>query len=651
MVAALQHRGPDEWGTYLAPDVGLGHTRLSIVDLASGQQPMETGRFVIAYNGEVFNHVELRKELEKKGVSFRTHCDTEVVLRLFEEEGPSCFSKLNGQFAILIWDRKEKTLTAVRDRYGIRPLYVLTHENRLYFSSEMKSFDTIPGYLRQYAPSEVLEHALLWNTLGDSTVYQGIRSVESGTYEIYRQDSPHQKVRYYQVGQDVDPNGCSLSFEEAKEQFKDLLQDSVNLRLRSDVPVGAYLSGGIDSSVIAHLTKDNKKDDFLTFAVGFEDDEYDESYFQKLVADQIDSELDSIRVSHKDIEENFMEAVYHTERPIFRTAPVPLSLLSERVAQRGFKVVLTGEGADEILYGYDTFKELKILEQWKKEGEGTNAPELLRQLYPHLKHYADPEKFGMLRMYYEGHLSDFDNELCGLNIRVGNNKVLANFINKDHGVSFEKEHLLERLRPNLPDDFKNWSLLRKNSFLEVKTLLQGYLLSSQGDRMSMSNSIEGRYPFLDHRVVEAVFNYPDDFKLRGFSQKHILCEAFRGKVPTEILDRPKRPYMAPDLKAFYSNGVLTERARHFLSDEMISDYGMFDTRRIKRFLNKFEKGFPDDIGYRDNMIMVYLLSSQMAQYWARTPKETPLDHNLRAVSLSDYQHQASQTPLKAQHAK
>jgi len=636
MTAPLQHRGPDAWGTYLAPEVAFGQTRLSIVDLSAGHQPMATERSVIVFNGEIYNHIELRAELEAKGVSFTTHCDTEVLLRLFETEGTAGFSKLNGQFVFLIWDRKTKTLTAVRDRYGVRPLFVLHHQGRTYFSSEMKSFDGLPDFARRYAPECVLEHATLWNTLGGRTVYQGIRCVEAGCFEVFRPGTESQRGRYYEIGQELGRIDVPKTIEDASQHFTGLLQDAVDLRLRSDVPVGAYLSGGIDSSVIAHLTKKNKKENFRTFSVGFEDSAFDESHFQRLVSDQIGSPLESIRITNESIEENFMEAIYHTERPIFRTAPIPLYLLAKRVRECGFRVVLTGEGADEILYGYDSFKELRILEQWKREGAATSAPDLLKQLYPHLRHFSDPKYFGMMQVYYEGFLEDFDNELCGLNIRVSNNKIIANYLNRDLGVEFDKGALLERLRAVLPADFSQWSLLQRNSYLEIRTLLDGYLLSSQGDRMSLGHGIEGRYPFLDHRVVEAAFSYPDDFKLKGFSQKHVLREAFRGKVPNEILDRPKHPYNAPDLKAFFRNGVLTERARHFLSEKVVSDYGLFDTKMVARFLRKFEGKIPDQVGYRDNMIMIFMLSAQIAQFWARSPKTIYLDPALKRVSLCDY---------------
>lgn len=636
LTAPLQHRGPDSWGTYLAPGVALGHTRLSIIDLNTGQQPMAVEQYVIVFNGEIYNYIELRAELVAKGITFTTHSDTEVLLRLFEVDGAACFSKLNGQFALLIWDRRLKTLTAARDRYGVRPLFILLHQGRYYFSSEMKSFDTLPGFARQYAPESVFEHAVLWNTLAGDTVYKGIRCVEAGCFETFALGSSPRRSRYYEVGQEMGRHEIPQTLAEATEQFTSLLQDSVDLRLRSDVPVGTYLSGGIDSSAISYLARKNKQDDFRTFSIEFEDPAFDESRFQHLVSSQLGAAVETVRVSTESIEQNFLDAIYHIERPVFRTAPVPLFLLAQRVRQCGFRVVLTGEGADEILFGYDSFKELRILEQWKKEGEGSSAPDLIKDLYPHLQHFADPQHMRMLRMYYQEFLPDFDDELCGLNIRVNNNRVIASFLNRDLGIKFDKGRLIERLRAVLPPDFSRWTLLQRNSFLEIRTLLDGYLLSSQGDRMSLAHGVEGRYPFLDPRVVEAAFSYPDDFKLNGFSQKHLLREAFRGKLPVQVLDRPKQPYNAPDLRAFWRNGSLTECASHFLSPEEISKCGLFDTKSVARFLRKFETGLPEQIGYRDNMIITFLLSSQMALHWARTPKPAQLDPGLQCCAISDY---------------
>jgi len=302
MVSTLHHRGPDGWGLYCGRELALGHTRLSIVDLAGGHQPMMSDRYVISYNGEIYNHIEIRAALKKRGVVFSTSSDTEVVLKAFEVYGTASFQMFNGQFAMLIWDRMEKQLVAARDRYGIRPLYVLEHDGGWYFSSEIKAFDTLAGYRRTLDMQALFEHALLWNTLDDATVYEQIRSVSAGTFERFTRDGRAGAHRYYEIGESQGDSPETL--QDAEEVLAELLNDSVRLRLRSDVPVGAYLSGGIDSSVITHLTSHWNRDSFKTFSIAFDDSEFDESFFQKEMVSRLNSDHHALHVSYRDIDEH-----------------------------------------------------------------------------------------------------------------------------------------------------------------------------------------------------------------------------------------------------------------------------------------------------------------------------------------------------------
>jgi asparagine synthase (glutamine-hydrolysing) len=374
---------------------------------------------------------------------------------------------------------------------------------------------------------------------------------------------------------------------------------------------------------------------FKSFSVSFEDADFDESSYQQEMVDCIGCEHHALRIDNEAIRENFAEAVYHAERPLFRTAPVPLFLLSRLVRENGIKVVLTGEASDEILFGYDSYKELKLLQFWARLPSSTWRPLLIRHLYPHLHHYADERRYGLMKIYYEDFLDRFNNDLAALNMRVQNNSGLAAAFSKEHGVSFNEEEVRSRVLATMPESHESWSLLKRNQFLEMTTLLSGYLLSSQGDRMSLGHSVEGRFPFLDHRLVERAFSWPDWYKLRGFSQKHILREAFRGLVPHSIIDRPKLPYQAPDLKAFISDGVPTDIVENYLSTQMIRDFGIFDERYVARFLRRFSERVPEQLGYRDNMTLIFLLSAQVAQYWARHPREYVMDDRKRTVDKMD----------------
>jgi asparagine synthase (glutamine-hydrolysing) len=631
MTAALQHRGPDGWGIFTAPCCALGHTRLSIIDLVGGHQPLETKHHIISYNGEIYNHDEIRNDLRKQGVVFKTRSDTEVALRAYEHYDSKCFPMFNGQFAMLIWDRHAKKLIIARDRYGVRPLYILKHNSAYYFSSEMKSFDAIGGFSRTFNKDNLMTHALTWNTLGDTTIFENIRSLPGGTFEIYKSDGTVSSSRYYELGESVQEK--ILDYNEAKEEFISLLDDSVKLRLKSDVEVGTYLSGGIDSSVISHLTRLHNNENFKTFSVGFIDSEFDESKYQNEMVGRLNSDHLMLNIDGALIDQTYLEASYHFERPVFRTAPVPLYLLSEAVQKKNIKVVLTGEAADEILYGYDTYKELMLLELWRRNPDSDEPSQMIRKLYPHLQYFADPKKLGFMKLYYEEFLDDFDNELVGLNIRINNNTIMTNVFNKEWGLSFDKSALVEEIKSVLPSNYKSWSLLQRNQFLEMKTLLSGYLLSSQGDRMSMAHGVEGRYPFLDHRLVEKTFNYDDSYKLSGFSHKHILRDAFRGIIPDSIIDRPKKPYTAPDLQSFHRDGAWTPNASYFLSPKRINEYGIFDPAFVKRFIRKFENGIPAKIGYRDNMIVSFILSCQMIKYWIMNPKKNILNEDLKKVDI------------------
>jgi asparagine synthase (glutamine-hydrolysing) len=239
-------------------------------------------------------------------------------------------------------------------------------------------------------------------------------------------------------------------------------------------------------------------------------------------------------------------------------------------------------------------------------------------------------------MYYEGFVDDYDNDLTGLNIRIGNNKIITNYLHKEHNIKFNKDELLEKIKKILPDNFKSWTLLQKNQFLEMKSLLSGYLLSSQGDRMSLAHSIEGRYPFLDHRIVEKTFYYKDSFKLYNLSQKYLLKKAFSNKIPESIINRPKLPYQAPDLKSFLRNGKPTENTEYFLSKEMLNKYGIFDEKFVARLLYKYKNKSREQVGYRDNMIITFLLSAQIAKFWIDNPQIHTLDMKRKNVEVSDY---------------
>ncbi len=634
MTATLMHRGPDAWGRYVSPCVALGHTRLSIIDLKAGHQPMETERSVISFNGEIYNYIELRRELLSRGISFLTDSDTEVALKAIEEWGTAAFARFNGQFAILFWDKKKKELLAVRDHYGVRPLYYSINGTRVFFASEMKALDASGFVNRTWAHEALLVHGLFWNTLDDETVFNEVRSVRPGSWVLFSAEGLIKKQDfYYRLGEK--PPEVPKTYEEAGHVFREMLETSVKMRLRSDVPVGCYLSGGIDSSVTSYLAKQIKGDRFKSFSVTFDDPSYDEGSYQQLMVKDLGTEHFSEMISSDTIDARFLEASRHFERPVFRTAPVPLFVLSERVRKENIKVVLTGEGADEILCGYDVFKEIKLLEAWENGASAEEIQKVLGQLYPHLEHYSEEGNAGFMRMYYEGFLGKTNGPSAGLAIRMHNNRILEKYLHKDWKTALSDDDIESRLVKDLPSYVLDWPVLKRNQFLEMKTLLEGYLLSSQGDRMSMSHGVEGRYPFLDRELVEWAFNLPAEWKLNGYQQKFLLKDTFKDVLPAAITNRPKRPYMAPDLVSFIRDGVPTKNSAPFLDSTTIEKYGIFDSKMVERLLFKYKRRGMEGIGYRDNMLVCFILSAQMAEYWIRNPQADQLDTKLCTIDIQE----------------
>src|SRR5262245_13111367 len=385
MIGRVRHRGPDDVGTHVSRNVGLAHARLSILDLAGGAQPMhnEDRSVSIVFNGEIFNYVELREELRRRGHRFRTQCDTEVLLRLYEDEGTDCVRRLNGQWAFAIWDAVRQRLLLSRDRLGVRPLFYTVADQRLLFGSEIKALLAVPGVSREIDLTALDQIFTFWVSLPPRTAFAGIRELPPGhsmtVHDGRLQVAPHWKLDFGDLEAPQE-----RSEEDAAEQLLELLRDATRIRLRSDVPVGSYLSGGLDSSIVTALIRKLDAAALTTFSVSFEDVELDESPYQDEVVRALGTEHRRLVCTRGDIARVFPEVVWHTEKPILRSAPAPLYLLSGLVREHGFKVVLTGEGSDEMLGGYDIFKEAKIRRFCAARPESSRRPLLLRRLYPYL---------------------------------------------------------------------------------------------------------------------------------------------------------------------------------------------------------------------------------------------------------------------------
>lgn len=604
MLGAIRHRGPDEFGIYHDDHAGLASARLSIVDLDTGQQPIgnEDGTLWIVFNGEVFNYVELRPELEARGHSFCTSSDTEVILHLYEEYGPACLERLNGQFAIAIWDTRARRLFLARDRLGIRPLFYAVADGRLIFGSEIKAILAHPDVVPEIDPSALDQVFTYWSTLSPLTMFRGVYEIPAGHF-LSAHDGDWRIQTYWALdfGEEPPESGVT-SAGQYLEQFEGLLADAARVRLRADVPVGAYLSGGLDSSVTAALIRNYAGDRMDTFSISFGDPAFDESAYQQQMSAALRTSHRVVHCTHADIGRVFPDVVWHAETPILRTSPAPMFLLSELVHESEFKVVLTGEGADEILAGYNIFKEAKIRRFWARNPESHMRPLLLRRLYPYIAELSSSEAYQMA--FFKRGLVDTGSPYYSHDLRWNNTGRLRRLL---LGGGHDREPAL----PELPPDFRRWSHLAQAQYLEMAIFLSQYLLSSQGDRMAMAHSVEGRFPFLDHRVVEFCNHLPPRVKLRGLTEKWLLKQLGRKLVPSEIWQRPKQPYRAPIHHSFFHLGA-PDYVRELLSEPALRESGLFDPAAILRLRAKAEQ--VSQLSEMDGMALVGVLSAQLVHH-------------------------------------
>lgn len=497
MLAMIRHRGPDGFGIYLGDSVGLGNARLSIIDLSGGQQPIsnEEGTLWIVCNGEVFNYVELRAELEGRGHRFSTHTDTEAILHLYEDLGPKCLHRLNGQFALAIWDERDRSLFLARDRVGIRPVFYTQSGGRLVFGSEIKSILAVPGVGAELDPVGLAQVFTYWSPQSPVTCFKGILELPPGHYLVARNGHLEMR-RYWRLEFDSPPRDRERSLPAYVEELRALLLDATRVRLRADVPVGVYLSGGLDSSLIAAMVRQLGVNHLDTFSISFSDPRYDESPHQRRMAEFLGTEHQVVHATHDDIGRVFPQVIWHTETPLLRTAPAPMFLLSKLVRDRRYKVVLTGEGADEFLAGYDIFKEAKIRQFWARQPQSQWRPRLLRKIYPDipgLKAAGTP----FLSAFFGGRLQDAEAPDYSHANRWKNGRRHGRLFSNSFHESLRSAGY-EASRPvPVPDHFGHWDVLQRAQYLEITTFLSQYLLSSQGDRPAMAHAVEGRFPFLD----------------------------------------------------------------------------------------------------------------------------------------------------------
>lgn len=621
MISMVDHRGPDAAGFHVAGPVGLAHARLSIIDIGGGHQPMhnEDKTVWIVFNGEIFNYLELRRDLIEKGYRFQTQSDTEVIVHLYEEKGKECVHDLNGQWAFAIWDSKRESLFLSRDRLGVRPMFYAKTCDGFIFGSEIKSLFMVPAVSRAIDIQALDQMFTFWVTLPPRTIFEGVSELPPGHSLLLKGDDLRVE-QYWEL--DYKPSEKWRNEADAKEELLALLKDATRIRLRSDVPVGAYLSGGLDSTVIAALVRQLGKGHLKTFSITFDDKEFDESNFQNEASTFLQTDHQSVRCSPQDIGRVFPKVIWHAEKPVLRTAPAPMFLLSKLVQQQGYKVVLTGEGSDEVLGGYDIFKEAKIRRFWAKYPESNFRSILLRRLYPYMKGLQS-QSDAYLRAFFHVSKEDIGSPFFSHLPRWDTTSKLKMFFSKDTAESVKASNPTGLLESLLPKRYMEWDTFSQSQYLEAAYLLPGYILSSQGDRMAMAHSIEGRYPFLDYRIVEFSLRLPSQLKMKVLNEKYLLKAAAGGLIPLTIKNRHKQPYRAPDSRSFLSHpkgGKLLDYVEESLAPRSIRAGGVFDPVAVGKLVTKARQG--EIVSVKDNMSLVGILSTQLVvdQFIKNSPR-------------------------------
>ncbi len=617
MIRLLHHRGPDDTQLYLDGPLGLAHARLSIIDIAGGRQPVhnEDESIWAVFNGEIFNFIELRRTLEAEGHHFYSRSDTEVIVHAYEQWGLDFVHRFNGQFAIALWDARQRRLVLARDRVGVRPLFFARQGGRLLFASEIKGLFALPGLTRRLNPRTVAEVFHFWSTITPASVFENVFSLMPG-HLLVAQLEPTGTCgadlrirRYWDWTFPTEDVVFDRPVADYAEELRSLLIDAVRLRLRSDVAVGAYLSGGLDSSVITTIVKRFTDTPLRTFSVQFEDREFDESSHQQQLVEHLGTVHSALLCRRHDIGAAFPQTIWHAETPVVRTAPTPLLLLSRKVHEERYKVVLTGEGADEVLGGYDLFKEAQVRRFWARRPDSPLRAALLGRLYPYLAH-APGASPAYARSFFGQDLERAGDPLFGHLPRWSTSRRNWRFFSAELRALLDGFDPVGTLGDRMPAESAHWHPFCRDQYVEAHTLLSGYLLCAQGDRVAMANSVEGRFPFLDVRVIELGSRLPILCKMMGLKEKHILKRAMADLLPPAITQRTKQPYRAPDSQSFFdARGTPLPFVRELLSEARIKERGYFDPVGVTRLLQKCQQGRA--IGFGDNMAFVGILSTML----------------------------------------
>ncbi|NLP11753.1 asparagine synthase (glutamine-hydrolyzing) [bacterium] len=609
MVHRLGHRGPDGRGLYLDDWISLGHTRLSLIDLKGGFQPIsnEEGGLWLVCNGEIYNYIELRQQLRQQGHQFCSDSDVEVIVHLYEIFGDDFIHYLNGQFALALWDQRRQRLILARDHIGICPLYYYQDADRFIFASEIKALLQLPDLPHAWNFPALLQTFTFWSPLPGDTPFAGIQEVKPGCLQILTRGSCLEK-KWWSCSFAPEPEEILTDPDEAGEALHELLTDAVRIRLRADVPVGAYLSGGLDSSITTALMHRVHAGRLKTFSIGFENEPFDETPYQDAMIQHLHTEHSRIRCSDEEIARALPQAVLLAEKPLLRSAPAPMWLLSKLVQQEGFKVVLTGEGADEYFSGYNIYKETKIRAFIARRPESAKRKKLLQKLYPYLEQ-GKARQTAFWQDYFLKDVSATDDLYYSHRLRWQNGPFIRQFLLPELLHTWEGYDPLEDLDSRMNAQLLGLAPLARAHVLETGVFLPGYLISSQGDRMLMAHGIEGRYPFLDKRVIHLATRLTPGLKLKALNEKWILKKTFGPLLPKAIVARDKQPYRAP-IRGLVQAGE--QNSWHHLDQARIRQGGLFNIERVERLKRKI-LDHQAIVSARDEMAVLAVITLHMLQ--------------------------------------
>ncbi|WP_367607793.1 asparagine synthase (glutamine-hydrolyzing) [Legionella sp. W05-934-2] len=580
----IQHRGPDQTSVWISDDrhVALGHVRLSILDLQNGSQPfISPDKMIYAVvNGEFYDYQAIRKELIKKGYSFKTNCDSEILIPLYQEYGVNCLDHLRGEFSFVIWDKRNGSIFCARDRFGIKPVYYSIKNNNLYIASEIKSIINLG------IPAIWDNDAVYMSNNGiyqqERTCFKNVYSVRPGHAFIFHPNQSNLRhIKYWDL-QYKAPQSLDINEKEYIEEFKNKITDSVNVRLRSDVSYACYLSGGLDSTAVLSLASELSHKTPDAFTISFPGKSIDELELAKKTADYLGANHYFVDVTEKDIVDSLPTSIWYGESLVCNTHGVGLYLLSKLVNQVGHKVVLTGGGADELFFGYEFFREDAL-----KNNLMGYSKNKLDQLLNELRASSIAPGMTASEGTMHSDLSQFENTFNSipslLSIYMARASRFSKFYNADFQSYLSGKNPIDMFIKDVElIRQKGLGVLELSSYMFCKSTLPGYILSTIGDRVEMANSIEGRVPFLDHHVAEYAQQLPTQLKIKDGVEKYILREATKHILPPWIYERSKQPFFAPE-----SSGELYD----FMGDVFHSDLLKYSPFYCQKSVIKLYKNY------------------------------------------------------------